>query len=91
MYARGFRNPFRFSIDRPTGRIFVGDEGLQQRDEVDLIDAPGQWFGWPFWEGTLTHSPGPCMPPAQSARSPITEDDHAFVCGSPVPPNCFTP
>jgi len=90
MYARGFRNPFRFTIDWPSGRIFLGDEGLQQRDEVDLIDAPGLWFGWPFWEGTLTHSPGPCVPPAQPMRPPIVEDDHAFVCGSPVPPNCLT-
>jgi glucose/arabinose dehydrogenase len=38
VYARGLRNPFRFWIDAPTGRLFIGDTGVQSYDEVDLAE-----------------------------------------------------
>ena len=54
IYARGLRNPFRFSIDRK--RILIGDVGEDRREEVDakpLRKARGANFGWPIFEGTL--------------------------------------
>ena len=55
VYARGFRNPFRFSIDRATGRLFVADVGLVQYEEIDVISTPGLNYGWPFLEGTAPY------------------------------------
>jgi hypothetical protein len=54
IYARGLRNPWRFSIDR--GRILIGDVGHDRRDEIDaerLRRARGANFGWDVYEGTL--------------------------------------
>jgi Glucose / Sorbosone dehydrogenase len=59
IYARGLRNPFRFSIDRD--RILIGDVGEDRREEVDmkpLRKARRANFGWPIFEGTLRFRPG---------------------------------
>jgi len=53
IWAIGLRNPWRFSIDRDTGRIWIGDVGQGAREEVNVITAPGQNFGWPFREGFI--------------------------------------
>ena len=55
VYALGFRNPFRFSFDEPTGTIAIGDVGNLEREEVDyelLADANGANFGWDALEGS---------------------------------------
>jgi glucose/arabinose dehydrogenase len=54
IYARGLRNPFRFSIDR--GRILIADVGQDRREEVNLnrVRRVGRAnFGWPVYEGAL--------------------------------------
>ena len=59
IYARGFRNPFRFTIEGD--RILIGDVGENRREEVDvktLRKARGGNFGWPIFEGTLRFRPG---------------------------------
>jgi glucose/arabinose dehydrogenase len=59
IYARGLRNPFRFTIDRK--RILIADVGEDRREEVDLKPlrkARGANFGWPLFEGTLRFRPG---------------------------------
>jgi glucose/arabinose dehydrogenase len=55
VYALGFRNPFRFSIDPHTGALCVGDVGLETWEEIDVIEpfqVGGNW-GWPELEGPL--------------------------------------
>jgi glucose/arabinose dehydrogenase len=49
-YARGFRSPFRFSLDPRTGRPIVGEVGWSTWEEVDLV-RPGGNYKWPCWEG----------------------------------------
>jgi glucose/arabinose dehydrogenase len=59
IYARGLRNPFRFSIDRK--RILIGDVGEIRREEVDTMPLDANRaanFGWPIFEGTLRFRPG---------------------------------
>jgi glucose/arabinose dehydrogenase len=54
VYAIGLRNPFRFSFDRQTGDLLIGDVGGGQAEEVNWIGtaaARGANFGWPCREG----------------------------------------
>ena len=52
IFAFGFRNPFRFSFDAATGRLFVGDVGQNDIEEVDIV-VPGGNYAWATKEGTL--------------------------------------
>ncbi len=76
IYAFGLRNPWRFSFDRETGDLYVGDVGQGAIEEIDLIGL-GDNAGWRVWEGTRCTSldPGLCDP--QDYVFPITEYGHA--------------
>jgi len=50
IWAYGLRNPWRFSFDRETGRLFVGDVGHERFEEVNLVER-GRNYGWPLMEG----------------------------------------
>ena len=87
VYALGLRNPFRFSFDRQTGDLFIGDVGGAQREEIDWVTAAaarGANFGWACWEGSL---PGPRAAdcPTPDAVEPFfeypTSDPAAAVTG----------
>jgi len=52
IYAFGFRNPFRFSFDRGTGALYLGDVGQNDIEEVDIVVKGGN-YGWATKEGTL--------------------------------------
>ncbi|WP_344216304.1 carbohydrate-binding protein, partial [Kribbella sancticallisti] len=64
IYAMGFRNPFRMSVDKPTGIVYLGDygpdagvtnpnRGPNGQVEFDRITGPGN-YGWPYCTGTNT-------------------------------------
>jgi glucose/arabinose dehydrogenase len=68
IWAKGLRNPWRFSIDEPTGDMWIGDVGDSDIEEVNLIPAgqKGLNFGWYFFEGTKQRhadAPGDLVPP----------------------------
>ena len=80
IYSLGLRNPFRFSFDRLTGALLIGDVGAGSKEEVDFRKrgkGRGTNFGWPRWEGTLLHDSGTSAP---GAVFPIHEYDHDLGC-----------
>ncbi len=72
IYAYGFRNPWRFSFDSPTGRFWVADVGQDQREEIDIVEK-GKNYGWNIMEGTLTYSSGSQI----GLELPVWEYSHA--------------
>jgi glucose/arabinose dehydrogenase len=56
IFAIGFRNPWRFSSDRATGRLFVADVGQNSFEEVDLVQKGGN-YGWNIMEGAHCFDP----------------------------------
>jgi glucose/arabinose dehydrogenase len=56
IYAVGFRNPWRFSFDNATGRLFVGDVGQDKFEEVDIVQKGGN-YGWNTMEATHCFNP----------------------------------
>ncbi len=59
----GLRNPWRFSFDRLTGDMWLGDVGQGEREEVNFQPANstgGENFGWRCYEGNLTYNTSGC-------------------------------
>ena len=55
VYAKGLRNPWRFSFDRKTGALWIGDVGQNAWEEIDYLKASrpaGANLGWNGYEGT---------------------------------------
>ncbi len=71
IWALGLRNPWRFSFDRGTGRMVIGDVGEGTNEEIDVAPSTGGNFGWSTCEGT---SPTPC--PLAGAIAPVLNLPH---------------
>ncbi len=87
IWAYGLRNPWRFSFDRHSGDIFIGDVGQTAREEIDFqpAGAGGRNYGWDCWEGTRDNTASaqnplcPTSPPPTAGMTfPILEYDHAL-------------
>lgn len=73
IYATGMRNPWRFSFDRATGDLYVGDVGQGAWEEVDLVTLGGN-YGWRLFEGNHCTNLAGCD--ATGLTFPITEYGH---------------
>ncbi|BAY12056.1 LamG-like jellyroll fold domain-containing protein [Calothrix sp. NIES-2098] len=50
VYQYGLRNAFRFTIDPQTGKVYIGEVGWTQWEEINAGGA-GTNYGWPYYEG----------------------------------------
>ncbi len=83
IFALGLRNPWRFSFDRVSGDLYIGDVGQGAIEEVDYLPrgrASGDNFGWRFFEGTRCTLLVPCPPGLQSFTWPVLTYDHSQGC-----------
>jgi glucose/arabinose dehydrogenase len=82
VYAKGLRNPWKFSWDSATGDLYIGDVGQNQWEEVDVLATgapPGANFGWNAMEGMH------CFRPASGCatagfEAPVFEYSHSDGC-----------
>jgi len=88
VWLYGLRNPWRFSFDRETRDLWIGDVGQNDWEEIDFVSGEalfdmgdgvsgGQNFGWNVMEGSHPYPPG--SDPGDTSRftMPIIEYDHS--------------
>jgi hypothetical protein len=88
IYARGLRNPWRFSFDR--NRIVIGDVGESRREEIDYETRKGAKnanFGWNVFEGTLRYSSGHVNPHDKPIHQYAHTDGRCAITGGYVSRN----
>lgn len=81
IWAYGLRNPWRFSFDRLSEDLYIGDVGQNQWEEIDYLPAGapgGANFGWNYFEGS--HPYQGILPATLSVIAPVAEYSHAEGC-----------
>ena len=89
-WAWGLRNPWRFSFDRETGLMWIGDVGQNAYEEID-VGVAGANYGWPEMEGNHCYTAG-CEPALYQA--PVYEYEQPVgrsVTGGYVYRGCAMP
>jgi glucose/arabinose dehydrogenase len=80
----GLRNPWRFSWDRATRNLYIGDVGQGDWEEVD-VRTPRQQrglnnYGWRVWEGRSRYTSGQQVNPRGTLVFPIATYSHSKGC-----------
>jgi len=85
IWSLGWRNPWRFSFDRLTGDMWIGDVGQNLWEEVDFEPAntPGLNYGWRCYEGTHSFNTAGCQPYSDYA-APFFDYSHSGGNGCSV-------
>jgi glucose/arabinose dehydrogenase len=78
IWAYGLRNPWRFSFDKPTGLLWVGDVGQNHWEEIDVV-TKGANYGWNVMEGFHCYSPASGCDQT-GLTLPLFEYDHSQGC-----------
>jgi len=81
IWALGLRNPWRFSFDRLTGDLYIGDVGQGAVEEVDVQPSGipgGRNYGWNIMEGGGCYNSATCN--AAGLTLPIATYDHSQGC-----------
>ncbi|HEX7587453.1 MAG TPA: PQQ-dependent sugar dehydrogenase, partial [Anaerolineae bacterium] len=82
IWALGVRNPWRFSFDRQTGDLYVGEVGQNAWEEVDFQSASstgGENYGWRCYEGNHPYNTSGCLPQNNYVAA-VAEYSHSFGC-----------
>jgi glucose/arabinose dehydrogenase len=81
VFDYGLRNPWRYSFDRQTGDLFIGDVGQDRFEEIDAVragTAGGLDFGWRIMEGDSCYNPTACT--HKGLTLPVYTYSHSFGC-----------
>jgi len=82
IWAYGVRNPWRFSFDRATGDLYIGDVGQDLWEEIDFApsgDRGGHDYGWNVMEGMHCYQPSSgCV--TTGLNLPVYEYGHGPGC-----------
>jgi hypothetical protein len=84
IWAYGLRNPWRFSFDRLTGDLYIGDVGQWAYEEVDFQPANsrgGENYGWRIKEGPADYEIPPGFTNFTALTPPIISYDHQMMGG----------
>jgi glucose/arabinose dehydrogenase len=82
----GLRNPFRFSFDRGTGDLYIGDVGQNAVEEISFQaagHAGGINYGWKIMEGPNCYSTSACTAPPACNSPLLTRPIHSYN-GTPL-------
>jgi len=82
IWSTGLRNPFRFSFDRVTGDLWIGDVGQSNREEIDFAPFSGRLgdggdYGWRCREGSIRTPGVPACEPRGPYIAPFFDYDRA--------------
>jgi glucose/arabinose dehydrogenase len=75
IFAFGLRNPWRFSFDPPTGRLWAADVGQNRYEEIDIIRSGGN-YGWNIMEGRHCYGSSSCD--TEGLILPVWEYGHSL-------------
>jgi glucose/arabinose dehydrogenase len=80
IWSYGWRNPWRFSFDRATGDMYIGDVGQNMWEEISFEpagSAGGLNYGWNIYEASHQYVN---LQPVGEVVMPIAEYDHSQGC-----------
>jgi glucose/arabinose dehydrogenase len=82
IWSLGWRNPWRFSFDRLTGDMWVGDVGQGDREEIDFEPAGtgGLNYGWRCYEGVETYNTSGCSAASNYVFPVFDYDNNSLGC-----------
>ncbi len=78
VWAKGLRNPWRFSFDASSGALWIGDVGQANWEEINVVpgDKADVNYGWNRWEGTHVYPQKSKRPSMSGFTFPIAEYPH---------------
>ncbi len=81
-WASGLRNPWRFSFDKQTGDLYIGDVGQWAYEEIDFQPAGqgGQNYGWSAYQGMHPHIKQTIPVDESKLTLPVLEYAHTEGC-----------
>lgn len=80
IWARGLRNPWKFSFSKVNGDLWIADVGQYDIEEINKIAYPfpntGLNFGWRCYEGNVSYLTSGCEP-MNTMTFPLAQYTHA--------------
>jgi glucose/arabinose dehydrogenase len=87
IWAYGLRNPWRFSFDRRTKDLIIGDVGQNTEEEIDFTrhgHGAGANYGWSIFDGDRRFKPGPAPGAVKPAVVALHSDGYCAIIGGYV-------
>lgn len=86
IWAMGLRNPWQFSIDRPTATVWIADVGQSKYEEINAVSTTAQLpnFGWNKREGKHAYNKGTRPVGSIDPVHEYTHDDGCSITGGYV-------